>query len=330
MNAVMILLLVIIGLAAAVRIVDSRRVSGFVMLGTVGFLLLGISVSERRASHDTARVSEPSSVVTASFSVASETEGDGEGVAGAEPVADVDVDAGVDAEPADTESREPTTTEPAETASDDPADPQSPDISVETGEVVIPPRPEWVEADEVRSGDVHTTAVSSGPHETQRECRKALDRELEQAVCDYIDWYLGSVHDERFRASTLVRYDLDEIKRRLVPSGKVYHEVIRVSFGPMHQMHAQLAFDQAFRRELDSRRSELERHWKEWIVRGRLLGTALGFGVLLAVMGVFFGYFRLDTATRGFYTARLQWTAAVAILALLTAGALLAGHILQM
>jgi hypothetical protein len=201
---------------------------------------------------------------------------------------------------------------------------------VETGEVVIPPRPEWVEADEVRSGDVHTTAVSSGPHETQRECRNALDRELERAVCDYIDWYLGPTHDERFRASTLVRYDLDEIKRRLVPSGKIYHEVIRVSFGPMHQMHAELAFDQAFRRELDSRRSELERHWKEWIVRGRLLGTAVGFGVLLAVMGVFFGYFRLDTATRGFYTARLQWTAAAAILALLTAGVLLAGRILHM
>jgi hypothetical protein len=206
----------------------------------------------------------------------------------------------------------------------------SEDIAVETGEVVIPPRPAWVESEDVRTGDVHTTAVSSGPHETERECRKALDRELELAVSRYVDWYLGNMYAERFNASTFVRYDLDEIKRRLVPSDKTYHEVIKVSFGPMHQMHAQLAFNQEFRRELDGRRAELDRHWREWIVKGRLLGTALGFGLLLALMGVFLGYFRLDTATRGFYTGRLQWTAAAVILVLIMAGAVLAGRILQM
>jgi hypothetical protein len=88
MNAIVILLLVIIALAAAVRIVESRRVSGFVMLGTVGFLLLGISVSERRVSHDSARVSEPIPAVTASFSTASEPEDEAEAVADAEPAAD--------------------------------------------------------------------------------------------------------------------------------------------------------------------------------------------------------------------------------------------------
>ena len=41
--------------------------------------------------------------------------------------------------------------------------------------------------------------------------------------------------------------------------------------------------------------------------------------VLLLVAGVF-SYFSLDTATRGFYTGRLQFLAAIAILALIGAG----------
>jgi hypothetical protein len=195
-----------------------------------------------------------------------------------------------------------------------------------------------VEADDVRSGDVHTTVVCSGPHETERECRQFLNRELQRAAHEYIDWYLGSGYDDTFKPSTFVRYDLNAIRQRLVAadeeggkkSKKIYHEVIKVSFGPMHQMHAQLAFDASFRRELDDRRAELDRHWREWLISGRLLGSALSFVMVLTLLGIFLGYFRLDTATRGFYTGRLQFLAAIVILAVLSAGALLASRILLM
>jgi hypothetical protein len=40
-------------------------------------------------------------------------------------------------------------------------------------------------------------------------------------------------------------------------------------------------------------------------------------------LGSVFGYFRLDNATRGYYTGRLQFMAAAAILAIVGAGALL-------
>jgi hypothetical protein len=305
MNLLVVLLLVITFLAAAARVADSRRVSGFVMLVVAMFLFLSVSARQRQAHLHSAHRPEPVAALAADVSVESEGQQNG---------------------PDDSEAPADSDEASLKVASDRLSD----DITVETGEVIIPPRPEWVEADDVRTGDIHTTAVSSGPHETERECRRALDRELDRAVREYIDWYLGHVYDDRFRASTFVRYDSDEIKRRLVPSDKTYHEVIRVSFGPMHQTHAQLAFDPSFRRELDGRRSELDRHWQEWIVRGRLLGIGLGFGLVLTCMGVFFGYFRLDTATRGFYTARLRWTAAAAILGLMAVGVVLAGRILQM
>jgi hypothetical protein len=215
----------------------------------------------------------------------------------------------------------------------DPSDPSDRliiDVEPEPGGIYIPPRPAWVESDDVRQGDVHTTAVSSGPHETERDCRRYLDRELKRAVDAYVDWYLGRVYGDRFQASSFVNYDVSSIRGQLVRPDGVHHEVIQVSFGPMHQMHALVEFDGRFRSELDGRRSELDRHWREWMVTGRLWGTALGFGVVLALLGIFCGFFRADTATRGFYTGRLQLLAAVGILTVMVVGAVLAYSILTL
>jgi uncharacterized integral membrane protein len=62
----------------------------------------------------------------------------------------------------------------------------------------------------------------------------------------------------------------------------------------------------------------------------RLRGLALGFGAVLCLLSVVFGYFRLDTATRGYYTGRLQFLAATAILIVIVAGALLATRVMWM
>ena len=91
----------------------------------------------------------------------------------------------------------------------------------------------------------------------------------------------------------------------------------------MYQTHALVSFDPEFRKQLDAQRPVLERKWKEIAVRGRLAGTALVFGLFLSLLAVVFSYFRLDTATRGYYTGRLQLLAAAAILAVVIAGAIL-------
>jgi len=56
----------------------------------------------------------------------------------------------------------------------------------------------------------------------------------------------------------------------------------------------------------------------------RLAQTGLLSGGVLLLLGSIFGYFRLDNATRGYYTGRLQFMTAAAILAVVGAGAVLA------
>jgi hypothetical protein len=185
-----------------------------------------------------------------------------------------------------------------------------------------------VESDPVRTGSVHAIAISSGPHEHERDCRRTLDEELKKAVDQYVDDYLGKVYADKLQASTFVNYDPGYIKQRLVRPENIYHEVIQVSFGPMHQMHALLEFDDAFRKELEGRRSEIDEQWRGLLMLGRVTGTALAFGFVLALLGVVFGYFKLDTATRGYYTGRLQFSAAMVILTLIVAGVFLARQIL--
>jgi hypothetical protein len=169
----------------------------------------------------------------------------------------------------------------------------------------------------VRTGDVHTTAVCSGPFETQPECRAALDRELQKAVGEYIDWYLGVRAAGRVRPSTRVHYDVDQIRRALVQPKNIYTEQVRVSVGPMYQMHALLEFDQAFRQDLD-------RRWQECVALGRMRGVGLGFGLVLALLATFFGYTKADIATRGYYTGRLRLAAGAVILTVVAVGLVLA------
>jgi hypothetical protein len=186
--------------------------------------------------------------------------------------------------------------------------------------VVIPPRPAsaaWVDSAPVRDGDVHTTAVCSGPFETQQECRVALDRGLQQAVAEYIDWYLRVNASGRIQPSTRVHYEVAEIRRDLVRPQNIYTEQVHVSVGPMVQMHALLEFDQAFRQDLDHR-------WQECVALGRMRGVGLAFGVVVALLATFFGYTKADTATRGYYTGRLRLTAVAVILTVIVAGSILA------
>lgn len=177
--------------------------------------------------------------------------------------------------------------------------------------------PDWVLAAPVRKGKVHRTTVSSGPHVRARDCARALQKEFRAATDQYVDWWIREQFG-RDRASEVIHIDAEYINSHLRNPDYEYHEVRQYSVGPMHTSYAMLQFDEPFRKLLNQR-------WEEAVAKSRLLYTAVLGGLILALLGVLFCYFRLDTATRGFYRGRLRFVAAAAILALLAAG-LLASH----
>ncbi|MBC7852014.1 MAG: hypothetical protein IAF94_01120 [Pirellulaceae bacterium] len=178
--------------------------------------------------------------------------------------------------------------------------------------VLIPEgRPEWVGRN-VTVGSEHSLAVCSGPYSSEAEADRALNDVLKTKTDEYIAEQLGST-----LAPQLVGYNVQKIKRDLVRQENVYHEQIGVSIGPMHQVHALLQFGPEFRQEVTHKWTDLTAYY-------RLLQTGLIAAGALLFLGTVFSYFRLDNATRGYYTGRLQFMTAAAILAIVGSGAVLA------
>lgn len=191
--------------------------------------------------------------------------------------------------------------------------PEKADTLALTGNIVYPAdRPAWVEADFVHDGsEVQKMSVASGPFLKKQEAMRALDEELVKATRDYTVSYLGNS-----AAGTLVPVEIDYIKQHLIPPGHTYSEVLQVSVGPVHQVHALVEFNQDFRRHLDER-------WRSIVVTGRVARTGVIAGGVLLLLSVVFGYFKADNATRGYYSSRLQLASATVIMALVAGGIML-------
>jgi hypothetical protein len=173
----------------------------------------------------------------------------------------------------------------------------SEETASETPRVIYPEdRPEWVEAPVSREGEIDRIAVVSGPHYSLGEARRQLDEAVQRAVDDYVNRHLGTTGATRY-----IHYEAAPVE--------TFEERPQFSFGPMHQAHALLEFDEAFRRRV-------ENDWKEALTLSRLVRTGLTGGALFLGLAVLLGYLRADNATRGFYTRRLRLGAAAVILAL--------------
>ena len=84
----------------------------------------------------------------------------------------------------------------------------------------------------------------------------------------------------------------------------------------MHENFARLEFDSKFR-------GELTRRWNQVRAKSRLASAGVFSGAALLLVAAVFGYFRADNATRGYYTGRLQFMAAAAILAVVGFGTII-------
>lgn len=192
------------------------------------------------------------------------------------------------------------------------AEASEPDIEASSDAVIIPPgRPAWVNTEPKLTGRIHSVPVASGPFALDPQSRQALDEAIAKATNNYIAQQLGSDV-----APQLLRYSTRTIKKRFVKPENTYHDVARYSVGWMHENFALLEFPPEFRDELDKR-------WKQVRAGQRLAQTGLVAGAGLLLVGSVFGFFRLDNATRGYYTGRLQFMTGAAILAVVGAGAAL-------
>jgi len=182
-------------------------------------------------------------------------------------------------------------------------------------------RPSWVEAAPVRDGEIHTISVSSGPHVRAADAEKFLSRAIKKAREEYIREYLPANTITDLVALNLVA---DVGSDHLDPLQNRYSEVVIfqnfVEDGmdqPMHQSHALLHFDDRFR-------CSLGKYWAQVLKTDRLFRTGLFSGGMIRFLMIVLGYFKLDTATRGFYSRRLQFASAAAILTLVAVGVFLA------
>ena len=221
-------------------------------------------------------------------------------------------------EPASTaEAAPPSSTEGSGAAETAPAPAPSPSPSSDpvlevppTSEVIIPPgRPSWVDQDPQANGaGTHTIPVSSGPYKRHIDALRALDEQLVKETGRYISDHVGSE-----LAPTFLHYDAASIRRQLIQQSIYEEKIVSPTTGDMHQIHALVEINPEFRAQVD-------RDWRQVRARSRLTQLGLFAGAGLLFIGSVFSYFRLDNATRGYYTGRLQFLTAAAILAVIGGG----------
>ena len=170
-------------------------------------------------------------------------------------------------------------------------------------------RPDWIDQPPRDAGQVHQIAVCSGPYLRSHDAHKELQQQLKRVTDEYINEFLG-----QDTASHWVSWDTSRIGRELVAARNHFEEkVISPSFGVMYQSHALLEFGPDFHRQV-------EESWRQVQARAQLVKMALGAAAVLGTLMLLFGFFQADTATRGFYSGRLKFATAVAILGLIACG----------
>jgi len=183
------------------------------------------------------------------------------------------------------------------------------DVSLAPAAPIIPPgRPSWIaEAQNIKPGD-HWVVAKAGPYVTREEADRELTTQVKAVTDNYINDYLGSKY-----AASLLRYDGEQIRKRLIASDDIYADTIQVSVGPMEQIHAKVEFPEWFRDELKSR-------WRQVTMGYRIGQVGLVAAVFLGLLSTAFGYFKANTATGGRRSTNLQFGAAAAILLIVVAG----------
>lgn len=168
----------------------------------------------------------------------------------------------------------------------------------------------WTAAGAVRMGDVYRMPVEIGPYVTRAECDAEQPRILREAVRRYANQLLGE------GAAEYVDLPLPYIFQNIVRAD--CEEYRETSVGRMLYVHNLLEFD----RKVNDHLNDV---YKQAVMAQRLKYAGTGAAGIFGLLATVFGYLKLDTLSRGYYTGRLRAAAVAAILGLVATLVLAAG-----
>lgn len=157
------------------------------------------------------------------------------------------------------------------------------------------PKPAWVEMKPTLDGGVYRIAVVSDPFPQAADCWPSLDQKISEAAGRYVQQVLGDDQAAR-RVHLPLSYLLERVKK------DDWVETKDLSLGEHKLVHALLEFNDADREHIRA----LER---QELRNSRLWFTLIGSGSVLLLLGTAFGYLKLDTLTKGYYSGRLRLAA---------------------
>ena len=157
------------------------------------------------------------------------------------------------------------------------------------------------------NGSYHSNC-KVGPFSTRAECEVELMQAFEEEARVYVASHLGQ------QCLPSLYANLPYLQSQVVKER--FEERIEGTYGPMLNLHARLEFDRTFDNFLLNRHRQVQ-------ISQRLALTASGGGLLLAFLSTIFGYLKIDTMTRGYYSRRLRWGTAAVIFSILSAATFL-------
>lgn len=170
--------------------------------------------------------------------------------------------------------------------------------------------PEWAHGGDRLVDGVYRMPVSIGPYPSAADCDREKPQAFADAVKRYANEYLTEGAGERVSIPTA--YINQHIYRTTAEEWR------ETSLGRMVIAHHLLEFD-------DGVRHHIEDVYRESLVAQRLKYAGLGAAGVFGLLATVFGYLKLDTLSRGYYTGRLRATAVAAILGLVATLVLAAG-----
>jgi hypothetical protein len=163
--------------------------------------------------------------------------------------------------------------------------------------------PEWAKTGGgVGKDGNYCTVIVSGPYQSFDFCWQDLSQKLDDSIRNYLQ--IQPV-DSRGRVPRVGMSD--ELRKMAVTQH--FLETADFSVGQMQTLYTRLEFTPQFR--------ETAAAWhRDLLADSRMMFTGIGAAILVALLAIVYGYFRIDTATRGFYTWRLRGIAGVLMVAL--------------